>query len=79
MRRLDERSGTARKARSEADTADDRSRSLREQVDDLESRVASADENDDATQRQVAELNDELGDDIQQLRDDVERLDRRAR
>jgi len=76
VRRLNERTEAAGKARSEADTADDRSRSLGEQVDELESRAADANENDDVTQRQVAELNDELSDDIQQLRESVDRLER---
>ena len=76
VRRLNERSEGARRARSEADTADDRSRSLREQVEDLEGDVRQADSRADSALAASTELNDELNDDIQQLREDVDRLDR---
>jgi hypothetical protein len=76
LRRLEERSEAARRARSEAGTAEQRSRSLREQVEDLEVRVEESNDRADATQRQVSSLEDELRDDIQQLRDEVERRNR---
>jgi uncharacterized protein YlxW (UPF0749 family) len=76
VRRLEGRTKTARRARSEAETAEGRSRSLREQVEDLEARVEETNDRADATQRAVTTLSDELQDDIQQLRDRVDRLDR---
>lgn len=67
VRRLNERSEGASRARSEADTADDRSRSLE---------VREADRRADSALAASTELNDELNDDIQQLREDVDRLER---
>lgn len=78
VRRLREQSEAAGRARSEADTAEDRSRSLREQVDDLEAEVGNANDRADIAVRQAAGVNDELSDDIQQLRDDLERVRREA-
>ena len=79
VRDLQKRNQTAGRARSEADTADDRSRSLRERVETLERRVAEADSSADAAQRQAAESNDEVNADIRELQDDVERLGRESR
>jgi gas vesicle protein len=76
VRRLNEETETAQSARSEADTAEDRSRSLREQVEDLETRLSETNDRADATQRQVGALSDELLDDMQQLREQVGRLER---
>ena len=79
--RLNARSETrgerATQARSEADTADDRSRSLREQVEDLEGRVGNAEDSADTAQGQATSISDEFNDDLQQLREDVDRLERR--
>jgi septal ring factor EnvC (AmiA/AmiB activator) len=76
VRQLREQDEAARRARSEADSAADRSRSVREQVDDLEARLSETNDHTNATQRQVSALDDELKDDLQQLRDDVQRLQR---
>jgi DNA repair exonuclease SbcCD ATPase subunit len=76
VRRVEERSQAARRARSEAETAEGRSRSLREQVEDLETRVEETNDRAESTQQALTSLSSELQDDIQQLRDRVDRLNR---